>query len=111
MKLEVNIEKRHLYFFIGFIVLVMGVMIVVAFGTSSPSTFGHSAEEVGAGTINNTLTILQSGKVGIGTTTPTTRLEVTGVVEPGVTEGKPIVVGEIVISLTKRKSKAEKDTF
>ena len=78
MKLEVNIEKRHLYFFIGFIVLVMGVMIVVAFGTSSPSTFGHSAEEVGAGTINNTLTILQSGKVGIGTTTPTTRLEVNG---------------------------------
>lgn len=35
-----------------------------AYGTSAPATFGHSAEEIGSGTIDNTLTI-KNGKVGV----------------------------------------------
>ena len=71
MKLEVNIEKRHLYFFISFIVLVMGVMIAVAVkpnpGHSDAEIESLSASKIIAGSFANGIYSFP-GSVGIGMT-------------------------------------------
>lgn len=42
----VNIEKRHLFIILAFVVFLAGVIIVVAYGGSQPSVMGHSSSEI-----------------------------------------------------------------
>ncbi len=43
--MHINIEKRYVMIILGFILVLAGAL-VYAYGTSSPSTFGHSAGEI-----------------------------------------------------------------
>ncbi len=58
------------------LILIAGLG-VYGFGTSNPAVFGHSAEEIAAGTIGGVLTITNN-RVGIGTTSPLSPLTVVG---------------------------------
>ena len=69
------ITKKHLYYLITFIAVFIGITYAIA-QTSAPNP-GHIADEIGEGTIANTLTITNSN-VGIGTTNPAEKLHVTG---------------------------------
>lgn len=46
MKIEVNIEKSQFYIFLVVIFISAGFLIVNAYGTTAPATFGHSAGEI-----------------------------------------------------------------
>ncbi len=46
MEIKINIEKSHLYIFSVIVGILIGVFIVNAFGTNSPSNFGHSVGEL-----------------------------------------------------------------
>jgi len=46
MKVEVAVEKRHVYVFGVLTALVLGGLLVNAFGTSNPSVFGHTLSEL-----------------------------------------------------------------
>ncbi len=48
MEIEVNINKFYVMIAIG-IVFILAGSLVYAYGTSSPSTFGHSSGEVNLG--------------------------------------------------------------
>ncbi len=57
IKIKKNISNKLYYtLLILSFIFILGFG-VYAFGTSSPSTFGHSAEEIAGGTINGELTI------------------------------------------------------
>lgn len=43
MRFEVNVNKKHLIFILALFVFVGGV---IAYGTNSPSSFGHSSGEI-----------------------------------------------------------------
>lgn len=45
MKIEVNINKTYFMFILGIIFLLAGGL-VYAYGTSNPSTFGHTTGEI-----------------------------------------------------------------
>ena len=46
MKIEVNIEKKYAIFIIVGVLILAGVIVAYAYGTSNPSVFGHSFEEL-----------------------------------------------------------------
>ncbi len=46
MKIEVHVTKRYFFGILGLVLLLAGVLMVYAYGTSTPSVFGHSAGEV-----------------------------------------------------------------
>lgn len=46
MKLEVNIDKKYFLIIIAVIVVAVGIVYVIAYGTSNPPVFGHSSGEV-----------------------------------------------------------------
>jgi len=47
MKIEVNISKRYFIIILGAILLSVGIMVVIAYGSGGPpSVFGHSLEEL-----------------------------------------------------------------
>jgi hypothetical protein len=52
--MNINIEKRQVYFLIGAILIIAGIVAVTAFGTNNPSVFGHSPGEIGPGTFGGT---------------------------------------------------------
>ncbi len=94
MKIEINLTNRLFYSIIaGFILLGLGA-VVYAYGTSSPSTFGHSAGEIQV-TINGQSQSLQSalnslGSGGKGMLNCTTIIATSGsAVTPSVTANCP----------------------
>ena len=46
MKITINLEKKHIYFLALLVVVLIGVTLVVAYGTSDPSKLGHTAGEI-----------------------------------------------------------------
>ena len=46
MKLEVNISKKYFFIILGVLLLLIGVLLVNAYGTNDPPVFGHSVEEL-----------------------------------------------------------------
>jgi hypothetical protein len=102
LSININFTNRFLYTFISVVIILIVGVSVYAFGTSTPSTFGHSVGELAPPTGCNANEILQwsgsvwactdsvawiksgnniyytTGKVGIGTSTPTKTLEVLG---------------------------------
>lgn len=46
MKIEVNINKSYFFVLLSTLVILAGIIITIAYGGSSPTTMGHSAEEV-----------------------------------------------------------------
>ena len=46
MKVEVNIEKKYAFAIIIGLLIVAGTIVAYAYGTSSPSVFGHSFDEL-----------------------------------------------------------------
>src|SRR3989344_8769390 len=46
MKIEVNLNKKFFVFFFGVALIIGGIFLVNAFGTSTPSVFGHSVGEL-----------------------------------------------------------------
>lgn len=58
MRFEVNIEKKSFAFILFGVLALIGVVGVIAYGTSSPSTFGHSVGELNwAETINANINV------------------------------------------------------
>lgn len=49
MKLVINLEKKYFFSLLAFSLMVLGVVGVVAYGTNSPSNFGHSVGEINWG--------------------------------------------------------------
>ncbi len=50
MELTISIEKTHLVFLLAAVVVVMGFGLAVGYGTTNPSTFGHTPSEIDPGT-------------------------------------------------------------
>ena len=73
-KIQFNFTNKLFYTFI----LIVGVLALAVgvYATAHPNP-GHTAGEIGEGTIANTLTI-SGGNIGIGTTAPTKKLDVRG---------------------------------
>ncbi len=46
MKIEVNIEKKYAWLILGFLFLITGIIAINAYGTPTPSVFGHSISEI-----------------------------------------------------------------
>ncbi|RJQ21026.1 hypothetical protein C4580_03320 [Candidatus Woesearchaeota archaeon] len=46
MDVRINVEKKHLYGFAAFTLLLASALLTVAFGTDNPAVFGHSALEL-----------------------------------------------------------------
>ncbi|HDK42599.1 MAG TPA: hypothetical protein ENG87_04415 [Candidatus Pacearchaeota archaeon] len=84
VSINIKFSNRFLYTFIAVVVIMLFGMGVYAYGGTygNSSIMGHSADEIGNGTIANTLTV-SNGKVGIGTTTPGTNLEISSTASPG----------------------------
>ena len=77
LNIHINFTNRAIYTFVAFIILLIIGVTVYAFGTSTPSTFGHSAGELdlSAGVSGNAIF---NDNVGIGTASPTEKLDVAG---------------------------------
>ena len=73
MKIEINIEKKHLFVFIALSVLIIGIFFVIAYGGNNPSVVGHSIGELNLSPI-----YVVNDKVGIGTSNPQAKLDVEG---------------------------------
>jgi hypothetical protein len=58
MKLTLNIEKKHFYVLVVLMTLLVGIVVVNAYGTENPEEFGHSGQELMV-KINNVDTKLQ----------------------------------------------------
>jgi len=56
MKITINIQKKHLIVLVASIALLSGIF-AFAYGTSNPSYFGHSADEIGPGTMQGPIGI------------------------------------------------------
>ena len=82
LNIQINFTNRAIYTFITLVVLILAGAIVYAFGTSTPSTFGHSAGELdlSSGVSGNAIF---NDNVGIGTSTPQVKLDVNGEVRIG----------------------------
>ena len=78
--MKINIKKR--YGILIFLVLIITVVIVLS-SPSPPPNPGHPASEIGSGTFSGDVNDIWSfpGKVGIGVTSPTKRLDVDGYVK------------------------------
>jgi hypothetical protein len=46
MKIEINVNKVYFMFTLFFILLIVGSLVVYAWGTNNPSVFGHSSGEI-----------------------------------------------------------------
>ncbi len=46
MKLKININKKNFLSVIVGLIILIGIFAVYAFGTSSPSVFGHTGDEI-----------------------------------------------------------------
>ena|SRR3989338_6623263 len=46
MKIEVNVSKKVAFSVIGAVLVLAGAIVAIAYGTSNPANFGHSAGEV-----------------------------------------------------------------
>jgi len=46
MKLEVNVTKLRFFAILGAVLILAGAIAIYAYGTSTPSVFGHSAAEI-----------------------------------------------------------------
>ena len=74
-----KIEKKYVIF----IFLVLIITVVILSSPSPPPNPGHPASEIGSGTFSGDVNDVWSfpGKVGIGTASPTERLDVDGYVK------------------------------
>jgi len=74
-RFNVNISNRFAYSLITVLLVLLIGVSVYAFGTSNPSSFGHSAKELdfSGGVEGN---VVFNGSVGIGTNNPQVKLDV-----------------------------------
>jgi len=82
LNIQINFTNKFVYAFITLSIFILIGAIVFAFGTSTPSTFGHSAGELdlSSGVSGNAIF---NDNVGIGTSTPQVKLDVNGEVRIG----------------------------
>jgi len=88
LTIKINFSNRWLYTFIVLGILAVVAVGVYAYGTSTPSTFGHSIEEIdfsegmtissGGLNVSSGNLIVSSGRLGVGTQTPSYTLDVLG---------------------------------
>jgi hypothetical protein len=74
MRITINIQNRHVLIILLFIIAASTVGLVVAYGGTAPATMGHSWGEIDC---DSSLCVKSTG-VGIGTTSPGQKLEVSG---------------------------------
>ena len=76
-KIAIQLSRKALYSIITFLLIIIIGMGVFAFGTSSPSTFGHSAGELdfSSGVPGNAIF---NDNVGIGVLNPQAKLDING---------------------------------
>jgi len=68
LNIQINFTKRTLYTIISFLVILLAGVVVYAFGTSDPPTFGHSAGELDlSGGVQGDAVFLGSIKIGTST--------------------------------------------
>tara|TARA_Y100000034_G_scaffold125483_1_gene175086 strand:- start:265 stop:630 length:366 start_codon:yes stop_codon:yes gene_type:complete len=77
LKFNVTLNNRTIYTLIAFSIFILISVTVFAFGTSSPSTFGHSAGELdfSSGVSGNAIF---NDNVGIGVLNPQAKLDING---------------------------------
>jgi hypothetical protein len=63
MKIEINIENKHILVLLAFIAVVSGIGLVIAYGGSQPSDAGHSWGEVEC---NDCITAQNIGPSAVG---------------------------------------------
>lgn len=93
MKIEVNIEKKHFFGLLALGLIVLGVVGVIAYGTSTPNVFGHSVGEINW---NDDIPKLCMGGMcitswaGIGGGASTENLSVTGTIRASAVEAATV---------------------
>ena len=60
MKVELNIEKKYFFAILSSVIILAAVFGVYAYGTNTPSVFGHSAGELAITLSNGSVTSLQN---------------------------------------------------
>ena len=80
--INVNVSNRAFYSILLLSISILVVSVVLAFGTTNPTTFGHSAKELdlSSGVDGNAVF---NGNVGIGVSNPSARLDVAGELKVG----------------------------
>jgi len=79
--IKINFSNKFVYTFVFLGILLLIAVGVYAYGTSDPSTFGHSAGELefeDGFIVQEGDVVISSGKVGIGTPVTSHQLEVNG---------------------------------
>jgi len=79
MKIEINIQNRHVLIILLFIIAASAIGLVMAYGGTTPSAMGHTWGEM---VCDSTLCANSvNGNVGIGTSNPQSKLDVRGVIK------------------------------
>jgi len=88
LNIQINLTNRAIYTLIAFTIFILAGVVVFSFGTSNPSTFGHSAKELdlssgvdGNVIFNENLDVLGNGdfnksvKIGFSSSSCTSEIE------------------------------------
>ena len=68
---SINIQKKDLWLLSAIMVFLVGVAVVIAYGSGSPTTMGHSANEIESAPLQTTLSCTSTGTSWQECTTPT----------------------------------------
>jgi len=77
MKIEINIEKKHVYILSLLVILISAATVFAAWDSSKPSHATLYTNSIESKTVNGNLGMIFN-KIGIGTTNPAVKLDVIG---------------------------------
>lgn len=99
MKLEVDLTKRGVLTIIGAVLILAGIFGVIAYGTTEPSKFGHTASEIDGleGLVGGGESVLLDEPVVLSSCENYVGYSSVQIIEAGVTSGLPVDAKEVLL--------------